>query len=299
MARHAPEARAQHSPLAVGASYAAPAVPAAGIAPCPERPIASFDRWYETLETGSGRVYRHTLAVARGADAPLAQQGFSTTEDIVALGRAVRAGPGRPLLDVCCGPGGPSVLLAARLGCAVTGLDRSPAALRLAVARGGPRVRYVAGDALHQPFAAATFPAAMVIDSLAAIPDKAALLRELARVLIPGGRFGCTVEAGEPLGPADLAPMAPGAEADVRPLAAFLGLLRAAGFRPLALEDRTAKQARVARRLAAALSRNRIALTQELSGPAVDGLVATIGTWAGLLARGRVAMLGIVAERVA
>ena len=260
--------------------------------------MASFDQWYEALASGAPAVYTHTLATARPSDQQVGQQGFSTTHDILALGRALGVGPGQTLLDVCCGPGGPAALLATRLGCRVTGLDSSLAALRLAIARREAMVRYVAGDALRQPFSAASFDAALVLDSLAAIPDKAGLLRELARVLVPGGRFACTAEAGEPFGPAELATMAPGAEAHVIPAATFLDLLRGAGFQPLRIDDHTAAQAGVARRLAEALIDNRAALVAELGVTVVDNLTATIVTWADLLARGRVAMLAIVAERL-
>ena len=259
--------------------------------------MADFDRLYETLERRAGSAYLQALAAARGSDERLAQQGFSTADDILALGRAMGAGSGRAVLDACCGLGGPAALLAAELGGRVVGLDSSPAALRIGAMRHGRAVRYVAGDAVHQPFATGTFHAALVLDSLASFPDKAELLRELARVLGPGGRFGCTVEDAAPLGPAELAALPPGGEPHVMPAAAFLELLRGAGFQPLQVDDHTATQATVARRMADALADKRTELVAELGASAADDLTATVGTWADLLGRGRVRMLAVVAER--
>src|SRR5581483_5523506 len=48
---------------------------------------------------------------------------------------------------------------------------------------------FVAGDALHLPFAAATFDAATISFGLRNVADVPAALRELARVVRPGGRL--------------------------------------------------------------------------------------------------------------
>jgi SAM-dependent methyltransferase len=154
-------------------------------------------------------------------------------------------------------------------------------------------------NALAQPFAAGSFDIALVLESMASIADPAALLREVGRVLNPGGRLACTVEAGPPLAPSDLTNSADNLQAHVRPAGAFLGLLRAAGFHPLLVDDHTPQHAGVAGRLAEILIRERAALVEELGVGAVEDLVATVSTWAELLARGRVAKLAIVARRLA
>lgn len=133
--------------------------------------------------------------------------------------------------------------LAEHLGSSVTGVGCSVTALRRGVARRDAGVRYVAGDALQLPIATARFLGALILDSLAAIPDRAALLGELARVLGDGGRLGCSVEADEPLGAAELATMAARGEADVLPRSVIRGLFEDASLPPLQLDDRTASHA--------------------------------------------------------
>jgi MPBQ/MSBQ methyltransferase len=99
------------------------------------------------------------------------------------------------VLDVGSGLGGPSRQLAVAYGCDVTGIDlteeyctvANALAARLGLA---DRVRYRPGNALAMPFADGSFDVAVTQHVAMNIPDKAALYREIARVLRPGGKFG-------------------------------------------------------------------------------------------------------------
>jgi demethylmenaquinone methyltransferase/2-methoxy-6-polyprenyl-1,4-benzoquinol methylase len=96
--------------------------------------------------------------------------------------------PGDRVLDACCGTG--DLAIAARAaGGEVTGLDFSPAMLERA-RRKEPRIDWVRGDALALPFADATFDAATVGFGVRNLDDLETGVRELARVLRPGGRLG-------------------------------------------------------------------------------------------------------------
>jgi ubiquinone/menaquinone biosynthesis C-methylase UbiE len=88
-------------------------------------------------------------------------------------------------LDVGCGEGHNTRLLVER-GADVTALDISGAFLRAALGA-DPRGRYVHGDAARLPFADATFDASTAFMSVMDVPDPAAALGEIARVLRPGG----------------------------------------------------------------------------------------------------------------
>jgi ubiquinone/menaquinone biosynthesis C-methylase UbiE len=70
-----------------------------------------------------------------------------------------------------------------------TGLDLNPAMLRRAIARAG-HLDFVPliGDAQQMPLADASFDAAVLHLILAVVPDPPACLREIARLLKPGGK---------------------------------------------------------------------------------------------------------------
>jgi demethylmenaquinone methyltransferase/2-methoxy-6-polyprenyl-1,4-benzoquinol methylase len=102
--------------------------------------------------------------------------------------------PGMRVLDVACGTGMLARAAAAVVGRGggVTGLDASPAMLaqaaRVEIPPAAAEPRWVRGDALALPFPDATVDAAMIGFGLRNLPDYAAGLRELARVVMPGGR---------------------------------------------------------------------------------------------------------------
>jgi demethylmenaquinone methyltransferase/2-methoxy-6-polyprenyl-1,4-benzoquinol methylase len=97
--------------------------------------------------------------------------------------------PGDEVLDACCGTGD-LALAAERAGGRVTGLDFSERMLERA-RRKSASVRWVRGDALALPFADGSFDAATVGFGIRNVDDLEAGLRELVRVLRPGGRLGC------------------------------------------------------------------------------------------------------------
>jgi SAM-dependent methyltransferase len=103
--------------------------------------------------------------------------------------------PGDGVLDVACGPGNFTRELARVVGPAglAIGLDASPTMLARAVAETDgaalPAAGYVRGDAEHLPFRDASFDAVLCFAALYLIADPVAALREMHRVLAPGGRI--------------------------------------------------------------------------------------------------------------
>ncbi len=118
-----------------------------------------------------------------------------------ALVRGVDPRPGQRILDVASGTGMVAFALAARAECEVVGIDQSDAMLGVARARAGARghgrVSFVTGQAEDLPYADATFDALSFTYLLRYVDDPAATLRELARVVKPGGRIGM-LEFGVP-----------------------------------------------------------------------------------------------------
>jgi len=91
------------------------------------------------------------------------------------------------VLDVATGTGAVARELVERKHCAVVGLDQSPEMLAEARRRLPRTVKLVAGSAERLPFPDASFDALTFTYLLRYVPDPAATLRELARVLRPGG----------------------------------------------------------------------------------------------------------------
>jgi demethylmenaquinone methyltransferase/2-methoxy-6-polyprenyl-1,4-benzoquinol methylase len=115
---------------------------------------------------------RHWRRVARVATAPL---------------------PGEIVLDVASGTGGLAHELASS-GALVVALDFSwqmlaTGARRAQRDRAAPPVLWCTGDGLRLPLADASVSAATIAFGLRNLPDTVAGLRELARVVRPGGRL--------------------------------------------------------------------------------------------------------------
>ncbi|MBF2096756.1 MAG: methyltransferase domain-containing protein [Gloeomargaritaceae cyanobacterium C42_A2020_066] len=96
---------------------------------------------------------------------------------------------GTRVLDVGCGIGGSSRILAQTYGFEVTGVTISPEQVRRAQALTPPGItaRFQQGDALSLPFAEASFDVVWCIEAGPHMPDKAQFAKELLRVLRPGG----------------------------------------------------------------------------------------------------------------
>jgi demethylmenaquinone methyltransferase / 2-methoxy-6-polyprenyl-1,4-benzoquinol methylase len=113
-----------------------------------------------------------------------------------ALVAAIDPRPGERVLDVATGTGLVASELAERRA-SVVGLDQSEEMLAVARERLGDRVTFVEGQAERLPFADAAFDALTFTYLLRYVDDRAATMRELARVVRPGGRIGM-VEFGVP-----------------------------------------------------------------------------------------------------
>lgn len=97
--------------------------------------------------------------------------------------------PGDRVLDLAAGTGVSTAELR-RHGADAVACDFSLGMVRTGRAsRQRSAVPFVAGDALHLPFAADAFDAATIAFGLRNVVDPAAALRELARVVRPGGRL--------------------------------------------------------------------------------------------------------------
>jgi SAM-dependent methyltransferase len=99
---------------------------------------------------------------------------------------------GQTVLDVACGPGNFTRSFAPLVGDdgLVIGFDESATMLAKAVEQDNPgQIGYVRGDARALPFADGTFDAVGCFLALHLIPEPFRAVREMIRVLAPGGRI--------------------------------------------------------------------------------------------------------------
>jgi SAM-dependent methyltransferase len=104
---------------------------------------------------------------------------------------AARLAPHMRVLDVACGPGIVACAAAAQAG-HVTGIDLTPAMIEQAKARqqhaGLTNTDWQVGDATRLPFADNSFDVALTRYSFHHLPHPGEALREMQRVVAPGGR---------------------------------------------------------------------------------------------------------------
>jgi demethylmenaquinone methyltransferase/2-methoxy-6-polyprenyl-1,4-benzoquinol methylase len=153
---------------------------------------------------------RHALELFAGLPAQYGRMGavMSFGQDPRwrrAMVAAVDPRPDQRVLDVATGTGLVASLLAER-GAEVVGLDQSEEMLGGARARFAKltalagRVSFQQGQAEQLPFADSSFDALTFTYLLRYVEDPAATMRELVRVIKPGGRIGM-VEFGVPANP--------------------------------------------------------------------------------------------------
>ena len=193
-----------------------------------------------------------------GAD--LGQQGWRTLaeqEEIVVL---VGSHAGAHVLDIACGSGGPSLAIADRAGCRLTGLDIEPAGIeeakRRALALGlQDRVDFVVADcSAPLPLEDDAYDVAVCIDAVLHLRDRHAAFKDWFRLLRPGGRLLLTdaaVLTGD-ISKHEIDVRASQGEFVLVPLGFNERALEQAGFSLVACKDQTSSTAEIAGKLIAA-----------------------------------------------
>jgi SAM-dependent methyltransferase len=148
---------------------------------------------YDSIVKGLNEIGKDLSALTLDDLQPVDEfhiRGDIATKELIGLSGFT---PDMHILDVGCGVGGSTRRLSYETGCRVTGIDLSDqyieAAERLTqLLAMQDRVRFQAASALALPFADNSFDGAWSIQMNMNVEDKLSWLKELYRVLKPGGR---------------------------------------------------------------------------------------------------------------
>ncbi len=154
--------------------------------------------WLERSTLGLVRLLRSGKGpmdgwVARAYDRSV-QAAFRDVFPVIARDILPEMQSVRRALDAGCGPGQFTIMAAeAAPSASVTGIDLAPTMIELArahaaVSTAAARLHFEVADVMHLPFPDNHFDVVMSSGSIKHWPDPAAGLRELHRVLVPGGR---------------------------------------------------------------------------------------------------------------
>ncbi|MFE2752608.1 SAM-dependent methyltransferase [Actinosynnema sp. NPDC059335] len=193
--------------------------------------------------------------------------------------------PGQRLLDVGCGVGHPALRFARRTGADVVGVTIAPnqvaAATAAARAEGlADRVAFDLADAAALPFPDRGFDGAWALESMPHMEDRAAVLREVARVLRPGSRLAMTDVA-------QCGPLEERQHRDLRermlitalPRPELLGLVEAAGFEVEEVLDITRSTLRTTDLTRQALEGDRDGLSLRYGAETVEHLLRVLDVY--------------------
>jgi SAM-dependent methyltransferase len=224
------------------------------------------------------------------------QEGFMTVTEIRQLAHRARIGPDTSVLDLCCGVGGPGRLIAAELHCPYLGIDYSTSAIAIARnAAGALPCRFA--QAHIPPLPGGRYGVVLLLETMLAFPDKGVLFREVAHVLVPGGRFACTVEEGRPLTVMERAEMPDADTVWLIGLEDLTSLLAEVGLSVTWQQQCTATQQATAAALLQSFRTHSAEIARLIGMQALNELIAAHELWSDWLDSGRVRKFALVAEK--
>jgi SAM-dependent methyltransferase len=242
----------------------------------------------------------HALHGARAAAYPpgefVEQESFMCASEIRALADKAGIASGVAVLDLCCGIAGPGRFITRELGCTYLGVDYSASAIAQA--------RQSAGDlpcrfdvSRIPPIPSGRFDVILLLETMLAFPEKTGLLQEISRVLVPGGRFAFTMEAGLPLTKLERKSMPDADTVWLTPLPEMLSYLERVGLAVRWQEDWSRPHSAVADSLLGAFTSDATDIAVEIGHEALEELLGAHRLWRDWLREGRVRKFAVVAEK--
>jgi 2-polyprenyl-3-methyl-5-hydroxy-6-metoxy-1,4-benzoquinol methylase len=255
---------------------------------------------YGNFET---ELYAQIRREAFGED--IGQNSWLTADEQDRFLQWLELSPGKTLLDVACGAGGPALRIASITGCSVVGIDVHQQAVSTAnslAAQGGlaGRAEFRFVDATGRlPFSDGGFDAITCIDAINHFPDRPRIIAEWARLLKPGGRLLFT-------DPIILTGPLTNEEIALRSSAGFYlfvphgydeSVIAQCGLRLLICEDATPNIAKVAEARRAARASRSAALREIEGDQAFDGQQKFLTVAARVATEGRLSRFVYVSKK--
>ncbi|MFC0106402.1 class I SAM-dependent methyltransferase [Kibdelosporangium aridum] len=152
-----------------------------------------YDEGYQRWRASA----RHLALFGEGLPDSIQPFSFVPMQGMEFVSSLLALSPGSTLVDFGCGRGGPGMWLAAQAGAGVIGVDSSKVAVADAASRqdlfpGLASARFVVADVADTGLPSGCADAVVSIDVLQLVPDPVAMVREITRVLKPGGRVVVT-----------------------------------------------------------------------------------------------------------
>jgi ubiquinone/menaquinone biosynthesis C-methylase UbiE len=251
----------------------------------------------------ASRLFSEIRAEAFGED--IGQTGWLSAEEQDLFIAWLKLDSSSRLLDIACGSGGPTLRIARKTGCYVHGIDVHEQGVQAARDQAqakalGERSTFEQVDAGQPlPFADQSFDGLICIDAVNHVPDRPRVFGDWARILKPGG---CLVFTD----PITVTGPLTNEEISIRSSIGFFlfvpkgtdeQLLAEAGFDVLAIEDRTANMAQMARRWHAAREARAVDLERVEGKETFEGQQAFLRVTAKLAAEHRLSRFAFHARR--
>ena len=263
---------------------------------------AHYDANYGNFQS---ELYEQVRREAFGED--IGQSSWITAGEQDRFMERLALGPGKAMLDVACGSGGPALRIAAKTGCSVVGVDVHEQAIAtgndLAKQRGlEKRAEFRVVDASGRlPFSDASFDAITCIDAINHLPNRPVIIAEWVRVLKAGGRmlFTDPITVTGPLTKVEIAVRSSIGSFLFVPLGYDEQVIKQCGLRVLAWEDATANMATIAERRRLARESHEAALREIEGDQTYEGQQEFFAVAARIAREGRLSRFLYVAEKSA
>jgi SAM-dependent methyltransferase len=264
---------------------------------------AVVDLYNHAYSNYGAEVYRQVRIETYGQD--FGQTSWVTTEESAEIPRMLHLEPDSSALELGCGSGGYAFHLASAVGCSIVGVDVNAPGIhnanQLAAASGlGARACFELCDASKQlPFGDELFDAVFSNDVLCHIPGRPNVMREMLRVLKPGGRmlFSDALVIGGTISHDEIATRSSIGYYVYSPPGENERLMEQAGFVRIRVTDTTANAARIAQKWHQARERRKDELVAVEGTGNFEGLQAFLSCVHRLTAERRLLRLLYLAER--